>query len=366
VNIKEIKLYKVAMKLKSPFRTHAGVVHHRQTILIEMIDHNGLSGWGEGVAFSTPFYTGETVETSWHVIRDVLIPELQKHQISHPKDVFEHFKSFQGNQMAKAGVEGAAWDLYAKQHKLPLSQLIGGVGDAVEAGVVLSLEDNLEELVPHYLEEGYKRFKIKVRKGKEREDVEKVRLLAPDASIMFDGNGAYKVEDIPHLASLDDLGLLMIEQPFESGDFLLHQTLQKQMNTPVCLDESITSYHDAYQAVQLGACKIINLKIGRVGGLTEALHIHELCVRNDIPMWCGGMLESGVSRAHNIAIASLPGFTIPGDLSSSSRYWHQDVIVPEVEVNHGKVQLPDKSGIGFMVNKEYLNDLMIDNYSIVF
>lgn len=329
-----------------------------------MINKYGNSGWGEGVAFSTPFYTAETVGSCWHMMRDIFIPEIKKKEIFHPKDIFECLKPFQGNQMAKAGIEAAAWDLYARQQEVSLSQLIGGARSSVQTGVVLSLDDHLEELIPHYLEEGYKRFKIKVRKGYEREDVEAVRKLAPDVSIMFDGNGVYTEEDIPHLASLDDLGLLMIEQPFEAGDFYLHQKLQKEMETPICLDESISNYHDAYQAIHLGACKVINIKIGRVGGLTEAIRIHDLCKQQGIPVWCGGMLETGVSRAHNIALASLPNFTIPGDISSSSRYWHQDVISPEVIVKNGVVEIPEDAGIGFSVNRTFLGEVTLDTYSV--
>ncbi|KGX86291.1 o-succinylbenzoate synthase [Pontibacillus marinus] len=364
MRVKEIKLYKIAMKLKSPFRTHAGTVHNRESILIEMIDENGVSGWGEGVAFSLPFYTAETVETSWHMLRDVFLPEIKNEEISHPSDIYVTLKSYQGNDMAKAGLEGAAWDLYAKQKGVPLSQLIGGVRSSLQTGVVLSLDDKLEELIPYYLEEGYERFKIKVRKGKEREDVESVRELAPKASVMFDGNGAYTEEDIPHLVSLDDLGLLMIEQPFKAGDFYLHQQLQQKMNTPICLDESITNDHDAYQAIQLGACKTINIKVGRVGGLTEAIKIHDLCMEHDIPVWCGGMLETGISRAHNIALASLPGFSIPGDISASSRYWYQDVIVPEVMVEDGRVQVSQQDGIGYEIDRPYLGSVTQETYDI--
>lgn len=362
MNIKYIHLYRAQLELKTPFQTHAGTVKRRELILVEMVDSNHLSGWGEGVAFSTPFYTSETVDTSWHMLEDVFIPLLKSRDtLEHPLHIYEALKDFQGNQMAKAALEGAAWDLYAKQQGKPLSQLIGRVRNSIEAGVVLSLQDNLEELVPKYAEDGYKRFKLKVEKYQEREALEKVSKLAPTVSLMFDGNGAYQEEDIDHLASLDDLGLEMIEQPFEAGDFFLHQKLQEKMNTPICLDESIESYHDAFQAIMLKSCKIINIKIGRVGGLYEALQIHDLCEENGIPVWCGGMLESGVSRAHNIALASLPQFTIPGDISSSSRYWPKDIIIPEVKVENGLVSLPDGEGIGFDVDRSFLKEITVNN-----
>lgn len=366
MRIKKVHLYKISMPLKRPFRTHAGMVQERESILIEMIDEQGRRGWGEGVAFSTPFYTGETVETSWHVMRDVFLPTIQKAAITHPHDIYKILQQYQGNQMAKAGIEAAAWDLFARQNETSLSKAIGGQKAFIQTGVVLSLDDRLEELIPQYLKDGYRRFKIKVRKGYEREDIEAVRKLAPKVSLMFDGNGAYTEEDIPDLLALDDLGLLMIEQPFAAGDFYLHQKLQQEMETPVCLDESITNYHDAYQAISLGACKVINIKIGRVGGMTEAIKIHDLCIEHDIPVWCGGMLETGVSRAHNIALASLPGFTIPGDISGSSRYWYKDVIIPEVTVNDGVVHVPDKIGIGYSIDYEHVRKVLVKHEVLEF
>ncbi|MCD5325100.1 MULTISPECIES: o-succinylbenzoate synthase [Pontibacillus] len=358
MNLASVKLYRYTMELVTPFTTHAGTVKEREGILVEAMDADGCSGWGEGVAFSTPFYTAETVETCWVMLRDHFLPVLEEGKVQHPSELPELLKKEKGHQMAKAALEGALWDLYAKQNNQSFPSLIGGTQPSIPVGVVISLSENLNELVPLYESLGYKRIKVKVRKGHEREDIEAVKGLSSDLSIMFDGNGAYEEEDLDHLASLDDLGLLMIEQPFAAGDFYLHRELQGRMNTPICLDESIESYHDAYQAIQFGSCKTINIKISRVGGLTEAMKIYNLCESSGVDAWCGGMLETGISRAHNLAFASLPGMTIPGDLSASKRYWHEDVIIPEVELQNGQVEVPhDKAGIGFEINQRRIEQI---------
>ncbi|GGD06177.1 o-succinylbenzoate synthase [Pontibacillus salipaludis] len=363
MNLTSVKLHRYKMDLVTPFTTHAGTVKQREGILVEAIDSSGRSGWGEGVAFSTPFYTAETVETSWIMMKNHFLPMLQESLIHHPADLPKIVEKEQGHQMAKAALEGAVWDLYAKQQNQSLASLIGGAQHSIPVGVVVSLSENLGELVPYYESQGYKRVKVKVRKGYEREDIEAVKRLSSNISVMFDGNGAYGEEDLEHLASLDDLGLLMIEQPFVSGDFYLHRELQQRMDTPICLDESIESYHDAYQAIQLGSCKTMNIKISRVGGLTEALNIYDLCVASGVDVWCGGMLETGISRAHNIAFASLPNMTIPGDISASKRYWHEDVITPEVELQDGRVEVPRHTpGIGYEVNRQQVNRITQETY----
>lgn len=355
MNIKKICLYRFEMKLLHPFQTHSGEVSEREGIIIEAEDLDGRKGYGECVAFSTPFYTAETVETAWTTLVNLLVPSITGKQVHHPKDLPARWHGIIGHQMAKAGLEAACWDLFAKQKEISLSACIGGTRDEVETGVVLSLADDIKERIEHYQQEGYRRYKLKVRKGFEYQDIAKVRGIAPELPVMIDGNGNYGEEDLLLLTKLDDLNLLMIEQPFASGDFYFHQQLQKKIATPICLDESIQSFHDAYQAIQLNSGTVINIKIGRVGGLTEALRIHDLCVENNIPVWCGGMLETGISRAHNIALASLPGFTIPGDISASNRYWEKDVITPEVTVTNGKITVPNGPGIGFNIDEDYLN-----------
>ncbi|MFC0523934.1 o-succinylbenzoate synthase [Pontibacillus salicampi] len=364
MKVSSIQLYRYELELVHPFQTHAGTVKKREGILVEVMDMEGRSGWGEGVAFSTPFYTGETVETSWTMLQEHFLPLLSANPVRHPSDIKDILSVFQQNQMAKASLDMAYWDLYAKQQQLPLASLIGGKREAIEVGVVLGLQDDIS-LLQQYKHEGYQRFKLKVEKGKERERIHQAMEYVPVHQLMFDGNGAYGEEELEHLQGLDDLGLMMIEQPFPAGDFYLHARLQSKMETPICLDESITSYHDVRQAIALNSCRIINVKIGRVGGISEAMLIYKLCASHRIPVWCGGMLETGVSRAHNIALASLDHFTIPGDISASKRYWHQDVITPEVEMRQGKVTVPTESGIGHNVNKQYLQQRSTDIYSYI-
>ncbi|GAA0500311.1 o-succinylbenzoate synthase [Salinibacillus aidingensis] len=357
MNLKYIQLNQISMPLKQPFTTHAGAVKEREVILIEAVDEYGTSGWGECVPFATPFYTAETIDTAWMLLTDLLIPMILSAPIEHPADIAHRLKAFKGNQMAKAGAEAAIWDLFARQQKMSLAKCIGGVRDKIDAGVVISLGEDLKERLAEYEAAGYKRYKLKVEKGKERHLLDQVLSINPNLPLMFDGNGMYGEKDIDHLVSLDDLGLLMIEQPFPPGDFVLHKQLQQRMQTPICLDESIESYHDAWQAIQLKSTEIINVKPGRVGGLTEALSIHNLCADHHIPLWCGGMLETGVGRAHNIALASLPQFTIPGDISASDRYYERDIITEKIEVTEGEVQVPEGYGTGVKIDREYVDFL---------
>jgi O-succinylbenzoate synthase len=354
MKMREINLYRIMMPLKSPFQTHAGKVKERELIIVACHDEEGRTGYGEVTAFSTPFYTGETITTAWHMLIDIFLPHLDWNNINHPSDVAKALQGFQGNQMAKAGLEASLWDLYAKQQNASLSSLLGGTKTDIDVGVVISLSDDMESVLQEYKRQGYQRYKVKVEKYQERETIHSLQQIAPDLSYMIDGNGMYEAEDLSHLKSLDNLNLMMIEQPFRAGDFHLHQRLQELMDTPVCLDESIVSYKDTVQALNLRSCKIVNIKASRVGGMTEAKRIHDFCFQSAIPVWCGGMIESGISRAHNIALASLPGFTIPGDISASNRFWERDLIVPEVVVNNGKVKVPESSGIGFEIDEEYL------------
>ncbi|MFC7063918.1 o-succinylbenzoate synthase [Halobacillus seohaensis] len=362
MNINKVTLYEVVLPLKVPFRTHRGLLKERPVIIVEIEDIEGTTGYGEVTAFPTPFYTAETINTGWHMIKDVIIPSLSFEMLNEPSDFPEQVAFIQGNQMAKAGFEGALWDVYAKQRGLSLSKLIGGVREEVEAGAVLSLTNQITRDVNKLLSEGYKRFKLKVEKGKEEEMIASVKDVYPDLPIMFDANGMYDVHDIERIKSFDSLGLLMIEQPFRAGDFYLHQQLQDRMDTPICLDESVQSFDDAVQAITLKSCQVINIKISRVGGLTEAIKIHDYCKSHNIPVWCGGMVETGISKAHNIALSSLPDFVYPGDLSSSTRYFDKDVIEPFIEVQHGGITVPTSNGIGFSLNKEYLDQLMGKKY----
>ncbi|MFD1020551.1 o-succinylbenzoate synthase [Thalassobacillus hwangdonensis] len=363
MNVESVTLRRIRMPLKKPFVTHAGSVKERELIIIETADCEGTTGYGEVTAFSTPFYTAETITTAWHMLTDIFLPAVHWADISHPKELPDRLSGFQGNQMAKAGLEASLWDLYAKQKNVSLSKLIGGTREAVETGVVISLTDDLEDVLEGYLQEGYQRFKVKVNKYDEKKMLLKIQELSQGIPLMIDGNGVYQQEDLSHLKALDELHLQMIEQPFRPGDFYLHQTLQKEMDTPVCLDESISSYDDAFQALSMDSCRIINIKASRVGGLSEAIAIHDLCVESNVPVWCGGMVESGISRAHNIALASLPGFSIPGDISSSSRFWERDLIQPEVFVEKGSIAVPEKPGIGFNIDYEYLDYITTESFT---
>ncbi len=358
LNIAQINLHEVHMQLKYPFTTSFGSVQKKVFLIIEMVDEKGERGFGESVAFTYPWYTEETFHTTSHMIKDVLIPVLRVNEIEHPNDVTNLFKPIKRNHMAKAGLEGAVWDLYAKQKGIPLAQALGGKRKSVDVGVSLGIEKTTKLLlqkIEQYQMEGYKRIKVKIKPGNDVELLQEIRQHFPSIPLMVDANSAYTLADVDHLKKFDAFDLLMIEQPLADEAILDHATLQNGIQTPICLDESIHSYADARLAIELGSCKIINIKSGRVGGLTEAKHIHDLCKQNGIEVWCGGMLESGVGRAHNIALATLANFTLPGDISGSSRYFEKDIILPEVIVHDGVIDVPNQPGIGYDVNLEALD-----------
>lgn len=361
--IDQIKLHKLNMRLKNPFTTSFGTMQDRHFFITEAIDKKGNRGFGESVAFISPWYSEETVETNFHVMRDFLIPLLKENKITHPDDVSEIFKPIKRHQMAKSALEGAIWDLYAKQKSLPLAEALGGERSEIDVGVSIGIKDSIDELlaeIEENLQAGYKRIKIKIKPGHDINILKEVRKVYPDVPIMADANSAYTLEDIDHLRQLDDLDLMMVEQPLASDDIVDHATLQRAIETPVCLDESIHSLEDTRKAVELGSCQIINIKIGRVGGLTEAKKIHDYCVKHNIDVWCGGMLEAGVGRAHNIALTTLNGFTLPGDTAGSSRYWEKDIIVPEVVTKNGTIQVPNQPGIGYEIDEEALKQFRVD------
>ncbi|URN95913.1 MAG: o-succinylbenzoate synthase [Candidatus Pristimantibacillus lignocellulolyticus] len=367
ITIQSIELYRISMELKAPFVTANGAYVDRETILIEVTDREGNCGWGECVAFATPWYTEETVQGSWHILQSFLIPTLLGVTLKHPNEIPNIFSNVKRNQMAKAGLEMAIWDLYSQLIGQPLHQLIGGVKEELKVGVAIGLQSSMDEyyrLIDHYSADGYERMKIKIKPGNDITLVEALRSRYPKLPLMVDANSAYDLNDIAHLQQLDDYNLMMIEQPLAADDIVDHAKLQAKMNTPICLDESIITYDDARKAIELGSCQVINVKLGRVGGMTEAIRIHDLCKEHDIAIWCGGMLESGIGRAHNMALASLSHFTIPGDISASARYWHKDVILPEVKIEHGGVLLPSGAGIGFEVNKEYIEHLALERLKL--
>lgn len=366
MELREVKLRHVRMKMKFPFSTSFGTFEDKEFILLEAKDENGESGWGESVAFHSPWYNEETVKTNWHMLEDFMIPKLLNTDIEHPDEVSEILSGIRKNNMAKSTIEGAVWDLFAKQKGIPLAVALGGEKKEIDVGISIGIQDtvlDLVQLIEEHVKEGYKRIKVKIKPGWDVEVLREVRKHFPNVPLMADANSAYHLNDIDRLKALDEFNLTMIEQPLSSDDIVDHAKLQKEISTPVCLDESIHSYEDARKAIELGSCKIINIKIGRVGGLTESKRIHDLCQKYDIPVWCGGMLESGVGRAHNIALTTLSNFILPGDTAASSRYWEKDIIDPEVVVENGKITVPEKCGIGYEPNREIIQQLTVSEKS---
>lgn len=361
MEINKVVLRKMNLELKSPFQTSFGVQKERDFMIIELHSDNHI-GYGECVASAKPLYSEETVGTVELMLEEFLIPALMnKKDIKHPDELSEIFKPFRRNNMAKAALEGAYWDLFAKENNIPLYKALGGTKSEIEVGVSIGIQKSLEDLikvVEGFVDEGYKRIKLKIQPGYDLDILEGIRKQFPNIDMMADANSAYTLEDIDLFKKMDNLNLMMIEQPLAHDDIIDHSKLQNEIKSSICLDESIHSLEDAKKAIELESCKIINIKIGRVGGLTEAKKIHNYCESKGIPVWCGGMLESGIGRAHNIAISSLPNFTLPGDTAASSRYWNEDIISPEVTVQNGTIQLPSSAGIGYEPN-----DTLMDKYT---
>ncbi|MFJ7889609.1 o-succinylbenzoate synthase [Lysinibacillus xylanilyticus] len=358
MKITEITIRHLKMKLKEPFTTSFGTFEDRDFLVLEAKDEAGTIGWGESVAFHSPWYNEETLQTNWHMLEDFLIPLILNKELQHPDEVNELFKPIRKNNMAKSTIEGAIWDIYAQQTNQSLAAALGGKKDNIEVGISIGIQKSIEDLVAlvdGFVKEGYKRMKIKIKPGWDVEVMRTLREAFPDVSFMADANSAYRLSDAETLKQLDAFNLTMIEQPLASDDIIDHAALQKLIDTPICLDESIHSLEDARKAVELGSTKIINIKIGRVGGLTESKKIHDYCEANNIPVWCGGMLESGIGRAHNVALTTLANFILPGDTAGSSRYWEKDIIDPEVVVKDGYIEVPQKAGIGYEVNRETID-----------
>lgn len=355
--IEKVELRTVRLPLNEPFETSFGRIDSRLIFLVA-VNGGGQTGWGEVVAAEEPLYSYETVGTALHVLRDYLAPAILGEPLRDISDVAQRLSSFRGHNMAKAGLELAFMDLFARLKCESLSHLIGGTRESIPVGVSLGIQPSLDDLlerVDRYLSLGYQRIKLKIKPGWDIGVVREVRRRNPDILLSVDANAAYTLADLDHLRTLDDFGLLMIEQPLEHDDLIDHAQLQSKLSTAICLDESITGIQRARQALELGSCRIINIKIGRVGGYSQAIGIHDLCYAQGIPVWCGGMLESGIGRAHNIALASLPGFVLPGDISASSRYFARDLIVPEVTVSRdGTVIAPLAPGLGFNVDLDYV------------
>jgi len=369
MDINKISLQRIKLPLKASFETSFGKVIEKDIIIVKV--HSGDKvGFAESVAMPFPIYNEETTGTVWHMLETYLIPQLLDKEIKEPKDFSELFSYISRNNMAKAALEMAIWDLYSKQKGQTLSTTLGGKRSEIEVGVSIGIENNIETLlnkVEGFLEDGYKKIKVKIKPGWDIKPLEAIRKkFGEQIPLMADANSCYNLNDLQLLKELDQFNLMMIEQPLAHDDIIDHAKLQETLTTPICLDESIHSVEDARKAIEINACKIINIKVGRVGGLFEAIKMHNLCEENNIPVWCGGMLEAGIGRAHNIAVASLSNFSIPGDTSASSRYFDEDIILPEVTLSKpGIITVPEQPGIGFEVNQEAINQFTVNQKEFI-
>ena len=360
MKIDRIDLTQIHIPLVHFFETSFGRTYDRTIVLVRVFSE-GEVGYGEVTAGETPFYSHETGDTAWIMIKNFIAPWVLRKEFTHPSEVSPVFKPIRGHNMAKASVETAIWDLWAKGNALPLSKAIGGTRDKIECGVSIGIQENVPSLLKEIETEvnaGYRRIKIKIKPGWDVEVIREVRKHFPKILLMGDANSAYTLADVEVFKRLDEFDLMMVEQPLHWNDILDHAELQRQIKTPICLDESIHDVDDARKAIGVGACQIINMKLGRVGGFSEAKKIHDEAQAKGIPVWCGGMLESGIGRAHNIALSTLENFKLPGDVSASKRYWKQDIIHPEVEVtSDGTIKVPDGPGLGFQPDWDRIEQL---------
>lgn len=363
LKINEIKLILIEKELKETFTTSFGPTKKRKIVLVRVKTDDDVIGWGESVAGNGPWFSYETYETVWITLRDFLSKLILKRDIIEPLTTFELFNPIRGHNMAKYALEGAILDAYGKTVGKSLKELVGGVKNEVEVGVSVGIKKTIDELIESiegYLNEGYKRVKIKIKPGWDVEPLKAIRETFGDIKLQVDANAAYTMEHLETLKKLDDFNLLMIEQPFHYEDLVDHAQLQGILETPICLDESITSIHSAKAAVKLRSGKIINIKPGRVGGVYVAKQIHDLGVKNNMGLWIGGMLETGIGRSFLVALASLPGINYPSDVSASSRYWDRDIVEPEFKLsNDGKIRVPEKPGIGVEVLEDEIDKIKI-------
>lgn len=365
VRIDRLRLRLVRLPLVAFFETSFGRVYHRTFILVSL-SGEGVEGLGECVADVDPFYSPETNVTAWHIIKDFIAPAVMGRTFPHPRDLFPALARIRGHHMAKAAVEMAAWDLSAKQQDAPLSRLLGGTRHAIASGVSIGIQDSLEQLLGKVETEvaaGYRRIKIKIKPGWDVEAIEAVRERFASVPLMADANAAYTLADADHLAALDRFDLMMIEQPLDDDDLRDHASLQRRIRTAICLDESIHSVRAADEAIAIGACRIINVKPGRMGGHRESIRLHDLAASHNIPLWHGGMLESGIGRAHNIHLASLPNFSLPGDIAASRRYFVPDLIDPPIEISpDGTIPVPERPGIGVSVDWDRVRSATVESW----
>lgn len=352
--IKEVRLHRLNVPLKQPFTTHLQSVKMRESILVEMVAETGEVGFGECVAFSSPWYTEETIQSCWDVLENWLIPSLIRMEVNAPDAVYESLRFVKGNRMAKAALDMASWDLWAKRKDLPLWRLLGGVRREIDAGIVLTglIDADLYSRIDEVVKVGYKRVKLKIDGSTNIKALRKLVAFYPALYFFADGNGIFSELGLAELQKFDNVGLTLIEQPFIEADWELHKEASRTMATPIALDESLCSVADVSRMIEQRAGKIIVLKPGRVGGITESLRIHQLALRESMPIWLGGMIELGVSKAHNLALASLPGVEFPGDFSASNHFWQADIVIPAIEVKNGQIELNEAIGIGYEVNWE--------------
>lgn len=350
--VKRAELYHVALPLVRPFRTSMGVELDHHAVLIRL-EASGLEGWGEAVAGLRPVFSPETVTTVLHVLKDFLLPALFSAPVNSIEELRRRFSPVRGHPFAKAGLEMAVWDLLAQQNGVSLHEFLGGERERVPVGVSLGIEEDLGsllQLIAEFLDQGYPRIKLKIEPGRDLEVVAAVRSEFPQVMLQVDANSAYSLEDSAILQELDQFGLIMIEQPLGPTDLLDHSELQRRIRTDLCLDESIRSLNDTRLALQLGSCRVINIKPGRVGGLQSAVLIHDYCLTKDVPVWCGGMLETGIGRAANLALASLPGFSLPNDISGTRRYFDRDIVLHEFKQEGGSIRVPSGPGLGVRID----------------
>ncbi len=362
MKIEAVTLRELHMPLVHFFETSFGRVYDRRTMLVT-VHCRGIDGWGECVADGEPFYSEECSDTAWTILRQYLIPSLLGQTLTAARDCVPLFAKVRGNRMAKAALENALWEAESKEKSVPLWKLFGGTRQEIPTGVSIGIQNNVDQLMEKITTElaaGYQRIKVKVKHGWDLNVLEQIRNRWPGILLSCDANSAYRMDELDHLRQFDQFKLLMIEQPLWNDDIYYHSQLQKQLQTKLCLDESIRHVRDAELALKLDACRIINIKTGRVGGMTEAIRIHDAAKAHNIPVWCGGMLESGVGRVHNIHLSSLENFQLPGDVSASKRYWKEDIIDPEVTVSpQGTIQVPNVPGTGFQIKEDLIEHLTV-------
>jgi O-succinylbenzoate synthase len=362
MRIERVELRHIRMEMVHPFETSFARETDREALIVTAYA-DGLTGWGESAASAAPLFSYETVETCWHVLHDFLAPAIIGQEVPDAEEFARRTSFVRGHPMAKAALEAALWDVWAQAAGQPLAEMLGGVRDQIDVGVSIGIQQTVDELlvrIHSFLEEGYRRIKIKIKPGWDLDIVRTVRAHFPDIRLQVDANSAYTLDDVPLFQALDSFDLLLIEQPLAYDDFVDHAALQRQVKTPICLDETIANVADARAALALGSCRVVNIKPGRVGGLRATRQIHDLCEQAGVPVWCGGMMETGIGRAANVAVGSLPNFTLPGDLSASARYYHEDLVDPPFMLNaDGTMTVPQGPGLGVTVRRDRLDEVTL-------